>query len=322
MKKSLRILGYVVGLLVLAVAGFATYVAARGIPNYDLQPAPLAAIEATPGRVELGEKLVLASCADCHRNAKTNSLSGQQLMDLTPDFGKVYSANITQDKTHGIGNWSDAQLVSLLRTGVGPNGRFRVIMPNFVHMSDEDMASVVAFLRSDNALVRATPTPSHAQEPSFLLKALTNTVMKPTPAPTAPIAAPPATNAVAYGNYLVVGRYKCYECHSKDFGTNNSLEPARSEGYLGGGNALLNMQGETVLSRNITSEPETGIGDWTEAQFAQAVKFGMTPHGPLAYPMPKYSRLTDEEVHALYAYLQTVPKIKNATPEDGVVAVR
>lgn len=318
--KFLRVVGLLVGLVVLAVAGFAVFVAARGIPSYAPPKLSVAPIDATPARVELGEKLVLSTCADCHLNRQTNVLSGQRLLDVTPDFGTLYSANITQDKEHGIGQWTDAELVALLRTGIGRDGRFRIVMPSFVHMSDEDVASIVAFLRSTSPLVQADPTPSHAQEPSFMAKALVNTVMKPTPVPAQPVVAPAPTDAVAYGRYLVAGRYKCYDCHSKDFKTNNALEPEKSEGYLGGGNVLLNLQGQTVLSRNLTADPETGLGDWTEAQFTQAVKFGMTPHGPLAYPMPKYSRLTDEETHALFAYLQTVPKIKNATPEDGATA--
>jgi mono/diheme cytochrome c family protein len=91
---------------------------------------------------------------------------------------------------------------------------------------------------------------------------------------------------------------------------------------LGGGNTLLNTEGEKVVSRNITADPETGIGTWTEEQFAQSVRFGTSPHGPLAYPMPKYSQLSDHEVKAIFTYLQSVPKIKNATPEDGTVAMR
>ena len=318
--KVLRVMGLVVGLLVLAVAGFAAFISARGIPSYAPPKLSLAPIAATPARVALGEKLVLSTCADCHLNRQTNALSGQRLRDITPEFGTLYAANITQDQAHGIGRWTDGELVALLRTGIGRDGRFRIVMPSFVHMSDEDVASIVAFLRSSSPLVRADPMPSHAQEPSFLAKVLVNTVMKPTPVPARPVLAPAPADAVAYGRYLVVGRYKCYDCHSKDFKTNNALEPEKSAGYLGGGNVLLNLQGQPVPARNLTADPETGLGDWTEAQFTRAVRYGLAPHGPLAYPMPKYSRLTDEETHALFSYLQTVPKLKNATPEDGAVA--
>ncbi|GAA4358663.1 hypothetical protein GCM10023185_24590 [Hymenobacter saemangeumensis] len=319
MKKVFRILGLLLGVFVLAVAGFASYVGISGIPSYQV-PAYSTTIVSTPERVAHGEKLVAASCADCHVDPKTGNLSGQLLRDLPKEFGNIYSANITRDQAHGIGSWTDAQVVTLLRTGIGPDGRFRIIMPSFVHMSDDDVASIVAFLRSDHNWTKANPAPSHAQEPSFLSKALVNTVMKPAPMPSAIITEPVPTDAVALGRYLVVGRYKCYDCHSADFKTNNNLEPEKSEGYLAGGNKMLNLQQQTVVTRNLTMDPETGLGDWTPEQFAQAVRFGMSPHGPLAYPMPKYSRLTDAEASAIWAYLQKVPKIKNATPEDGATA--
>lgn len=323
MKKALRILAAVVVVLLLAVGGFALWVQSRGIPHYAVPKTPAVQVAATPALTDQGQKLVMASCADCHLNQQTRSLSGQKMRDLPPEFGTIYSANITQDPQHGIGRWTDAELVTLLRTGIGKDGRYRVIMPSFVQMSDEDVHSIIAFLRSNNPMVQPNATPTHEQEPSFMLKALSNTVMKPTPMPAAKVVAPEPTDALAYGRYLVVGRYKCYDCHSKDFKTNNPMEPEKSEGYLGGGNALLNMQGQQVLSRNITFEPETGIGNWTEAQFAQSLRFGITPQGTLAPPMPKYSQLTDQEVHAIYAYLQSVPKIKNATPEDkGAIASR
>lgn len=322
MKSSLRLLALLVGVVLLAFIGFLTFVQVRGIPHYAPPQPAIAAIVPTPERVALGEKLTLSICGDCHLNRETNRYSGHRLADLTPDFGRMYTSNITQDPQHGIGRWTDQQLVGLLRTGIGPDGRIRLIMPNFALMSDEDVASIVAFLRSSSPQVQPDPTPTPPQEPSLLLKALANTIMKPAQLPAAPVLAPPPADARTFGHYLVVGRYHCFECHSRDFKTNNPYEPERSEGYLGGGNALLNNQGQTVVSRNLTGDAETGIGNWSEAQFGQALRFGQSPHGPLAYPMSKYSLLTDEEVHGLFVYLQSVPKIKNATPEDGAVAAR
>lgn len=109
-----------------------------------------------------------------------------------------------------------------------------------------------------------------------------------------------------------MGRYLCYECHSKDFKTNNALEPEKSAGYLGGGNLLLDAEGQPIRSANITADPATGLGHWTPAQLAAALRTGQSPHGPVRYPMPKYLAMTDEEVQGLYAYLQSVPKLKSA----------
>ena len=66
-------------------------------------------------------------------------------------------------------------------------------------------------------------------------------------------------------------------------------------------------------SANITLDRETGIGAWTEAQFAEAVRFGKRPDGKaLSHLMPPMSMLRDDEVSAIWAYLQTVPPLKNA----------
>ncbi|SHI81100.1 Cytochrome C oxidase, cbb3-type, subunit III [Hymenobacter daecheongensis DSM 21074] len=322
MKKLFRVLGFTLAGLIFLAACAATFVSVRGIPKYAMPKPTMAAIAYTPARVTQGEKLVNSMCADCHLDRKTRMLSGRRLDDLPPEFGTLYAANITQDPTHGIGRWTDAELVGLLRTGIGRDGRFRIVMPSFVHMSDEDVHSVIAYLRSSAAPVQPNATPSHPQEPSFLSKALVNTVMKPTPLPTRPVVAPSPTDAVAYGRYLVVGRYKCYDCHSHDFKTNNSLEPEKSEGYLAGGTKLLTPTGQEIIAPNLTSDPETGLGNWTETQFVQAVRYGQSPHGPLQMPMPKFTLMDEGEAKAIFAYLRTVPTIKNATPGDGAVAAR
>ncbi|MCR5886400.1 cytochrome c [Hymenobacter sp. J193] len=320
MKKIFRVLGFTVAGVLFVVACAAAFVSVRGIPFYEAPKPQVANIDYTPVRVAQGQKIVNAMCADCHLSRETNALTGKFLPEIPEDFGKLYSANITQDKAHGIGAWTDAELVGLLRTGIGRDGRYRIVMPSFAHMSDEDVYSVIAYLRSNDAQVQPNPTPSHEQEPSFLAKALANTVMKPLPLPTQPVLAPSPTDAAAYGRYLVVGRYMCYDCHSKDFKTNNALEPEKSEGYLGGGNSFMTPDKKEIKSRNLTPDAETGIGDWTENQFVQAVRFGLSPHGPLNAPMPKFSLMDASEAKAIYAYLQTVPAIKHDIPLFGATA--
>ena len=92
----------------------------------------------------------------------------------------------------------------------------------------------------------------------------------------------------------------------------NIEEPEKSEGFMGGGNQMVSIDGQKVTTRNITPDEETGIGSWTEEQFIKALKSGIVPHGPaLRNPMIPYLMLTDEEASAIYAYLRTVPKISN-----------
>ena len=88
--------------------------------------------------------------------------------------------------------------------------------------------------------------------------------------------------------------------------------PEKSPGYFGGGNKPLNFEGKIVLTANLTPDPETGIGNMTEEQFIRAVKYGLKEgEASLQYPMLPYPALTDEEAAAIFAYLQTIPPIKN-----------
>lgn len=60
-------------------------------------------------------------------------------------------------------------------------------------------------------------------------------------------------------------------------------------------------------------DKEPSIGAWTLEQFCEATKYGKNPKGgPLYYPMFPHTTLTDTGVDAIWAYLQTVPPIKNA----------
>ena len=60
-------------------------------------------------------------------------------------------------------------------------------------------------------------------------------------------------------------------------------------------------------------DEETGIGRWTEDEFVKAVKTGILPNGQPAVrpPMKPFAYLSDGEAKAIYAYLKTIPKIKN-----------
>ena len=88
----------------------------------------------------------------------------------------------------------------------------------------------------------------------------------------------------------------------------------------GGGNKLTAKDGKTIItSLNLTPDEETGIGSWTEEQFSNALRNGIVPNGPaLRYPMEPHPRLTDSEVHAIYTYLRSIPKIKNKVERSSL----
>jgi cytochrome c1 len=105
---------------------------------------------------------------------------------------------------------------------------------------------------------------------------------------------------------------ECYSCHSRDFTKNDYVHPEKSEGFFGGGNEMIGMNGEKVVTRNLTMDEETGIGKWKEEDFIKAVKYGIVPSGPaLRPPMTPFTDLTDNEARAIFAYLKSLPKIHN-----------
>jgi hypothetical protein len=311
MKKVLRYTLYLLAFVALVVVGFAAFIALRGIPTYTPKIVETK-IDVTPERIAKGHKLSAMLCNACHMNANTNQLTGK-LMNEVPQFGTIYSKNITSHPEYGIGKWTDGELIYLLRTGIKPDGTFLPIMARLSHLSDEDLYSIIAFLRSDDPWVKATDIRQPDSKYSFLSKFLTNIkAIKPGAVPDKPVANPDTTNAVAWGRYIAVDQLECFSCHSQDFAKNNHDEPEKSAGFFGGGNKMLNSEGKVIYTRNITMDAQTGIGAWTEDQFVQAVKWGKTPHGPaLREPMMPYTYLTDGEAKAIFAYLKTLPKIQN-----------
>jgi mono/diheme cytochrome c family protein len=72
------------------------------------------------------------------------------------------------------------------------------------------------------------------------------------------------------------------------------------------------------FTANITPDPDTGIGTWTEQTFLAAIRTGrhMGKGRPILPPMPyqAMSQLTDADLKAIFAYLHSVPSIRNAVP--------
>ncbi|MDB5190831.1 MAG: hypothetical protein JWQ96_394 [Segetibacter sp.] len=314
MKKIIKVLLLIVAALVVIIAIGAAVVSYRGIPKYQAQQIALK-IDYTPARVENGAKLSSMLCNSCHLSDDTKKLTGRELSEVK-QFGKIFSKNITNDPNAGIGKWTDGELVYFLRTGLRPDGQYvPPYMPKLVHISDEDMNSIIAFLRSDHPNVAADKTQQPECEPSFLAKFLTNIgAFKPFPYPDKPIPGPDTTDLVKHGEYIALYQYECFACHSQDFAKNDYFKPELSEGFFGGGNKMLTREGNELQTLNITMDEKEGIGKWSEGEFVRAVKYGLVPNNKpaLRYPMIPYSNLSDKEVRAIYAYLKTVPKQQNA----------
>lgn len=312
MKTALRYFLYLLVLLIVAVVGFVSFLQIRGIPKYEVDKIDYPQVQFDSAMVAHGAKIASVQCVVCHRGSD-GKLSGRLLGELPPEFGEIHSANITQSKTAGIGSWTDAQLAYLIRTGVRPDGQFIPnYMPKFPHLSEYDLKCVIAFLHSDLPYVQASEIAKVPSKPSLLAKFLCLVAFKKIPYPAAPVAEPDTGDAVAFGHYLVTGRYDCYPCHSADFKTLNQEFPEKTGGYLGGGNKMVSLDGKERLTANLTPDEETGLGRWTLDDFAKAMRESKNKDGhTLRDPMLPYNSLTDTEIKSMWAYLQSVPKISN-----------
>lgn len=315
MKKVFKISGLVlVGtLLLLALVLF--YFNQSGIPEYAWEP-PAEILSLKTSRdsatVARGALIGALHCVKCHGGPE-GRLTGKSMDDLPPMFGKIYTLNITRDSLHGIGAWTDGELYYYLRTGIRKNGSWSPpFMPKYSLMADEDLKAVIAWLRSDDPRLAPDTREFPPNKFNLMVKTLAHTIAVPPPLPARPVLIPDTSDRAAYGKYVANGLNNCFQCHSGDLLKINAQEPEKSFGYYGGGTALRNAAGENILSANLTMDMETGIGAWTEQQFADAVRFGKHPHGgTLRQPMSPYPMLSEQEVKAIFHYLQTIPTIKN-----------
>jgi mono/diheme cytochrome c family protein len=111
------------------------------------------------------------------------------------------------------------------------------------------------------------------------------------------------------GDYLMNSIVACGNCHTQQTPTG----PA--EGMEQAGGLLIDFPEFTVHTPNITPDTETGIGGWTDQQIIDAIREGRRPDGRIiGPPMPieLYRHMSDEDVHALVAYLRAVKPVRNA----------
>jgi mono/diheme cytochrome c family protein len=115
-----------------------------------------------------------------------------------------------------------------------------------------------------------------------------------------------SSDQVERGKYLAIAG-NCVSCHTSPGG-----EP------MAGGLAFRTPFG-TIYSTNITPDPQTGIGEWTQEDFARAVREGVRRDGAHLYPVfpyTSYTLLKDEDVAALFAYFKSLPPVRAAVPEN------
>jgi len=229
----------------------------------------------------------IAGCVLCHSRPGVHLAGGMEMQ--LPNGGVFRGPNITSDRDTGIGAWSDQQVMSAIRLGMLPDGTQLSSMmpyPSYHRMTDADAQAVVAFLR--------------ARPP------IRNRVKRSENLPMPAVAMPPAVGNVdpadddGHGEYLVALMH-CAACHGNDF--------------AGG------KQMGDVVAANITPDPTTGIGTWSEADIARAVREMKTPDGhdilgPMAGYKGAWAILTDRDAHAIAVFIKALAPVKSDRRRD------
>ncbi|MBY3483365.1 c-type cytochrome [Rhizobium laguerreae] len=254
-----------------------------------------------------GEYLTIAAdCAACHTTNGGKPFAGGLPFKLP--FGTIYSSNITTDPDHGIGAWSDAEFVRAVRSGVGVHGED--LYPAFPYasyalMTTDDILAVRAYLRTLAPVAEDAPSNSLAFpfNQRWLMRGWNLLFL-----PSRPFESNPSKDEQwNRGAYLVEALEHCGECH-----TPRGLMFQRKQSE-----ALSGSEVDGWKAWNITSDPDSGIGLWTDDEIASFLSKGhANGHGPAGGPMREavglsLSKLPTSDIEAIVAYLRTVPPIES-----------
>lgn len=276
---------------------------ARTLTNRTFDP--------TPARMERGRYLAenVLSCFECHSQRNWDAPGAPVIADTKgagqvfeeEGLGRLVIPNITPDVETGAGRWTDDMLARAIREGVGHDGRALfplMIYQSYSALSDEDLASVIVYLRSVPAVRNELPKSDLAFPVSFLIRS--------TPRPiTSPVAEPDMSDTVARGAYLVQVA-GCVVCHT----------PMGKGGPIAGmefsGGHFFDGPAGAVASANITPDP-SGIPYYDEALFMQAIRTGQVGARKLNPTMPWgfYKNMSDQDLKAIFAYLRTLKPVSH-----------
>ena len=272
-------------------------------------PASIEAVQATHAQptgsalVAKGEYLTKAAdCAACHTAPGGEPFAGGRAFQLP--FGTIYSTNITPDREAGIGQWSDAEFVRALHRGIGRSGED--LYPAFPYtayalLSTDDVLAIRAYLSTVRpvSLRNTDNTLAFPFNQRYVLRAWKLLFM-----PTRQWE-PSAAHDAAWnrGSYLAEALARCGDCR-----TPRNLMFATKSGRKYAGAVV-----DGWKAYNITSDSETGIGAWSDAEIEQYLSSGHAPaHGSAGGGMGEaidlsLRHLSSEDIAALTRYLRTIP---------------
>lgn len=328
MKKLLRILGYLLLLIVVLAGALLTYVK-TALP--DVGEAEDIKVELTNERIERGRYLAnsVTVCMDCHSVRDWSKFSGPLTEGTLGQGGDrfdqsigmpgvFYARNITPE---GISRYTDGELFRVITTGVTKEGRAMFPLMPFLYygkMDQEDIYSIIAYIRTLEPVKNEVPE----SVPDFPMNFIINTL----PKKASLQKRPDPSDQLAYGAYMV-NASGCIECHTQvDKG---QIIP---EVAFSGGREFNFPDGSVVRSANITTDEKTGIGSWTKEQFLARFKAyadssyvlpGVSP-GEFNTIMPwtMYSQMKEEDLAAIFTYLQSVKPIENNVIKYSVASAQ
>lgn len=255
--------------------------------------------ERTPARLERGRYLTegLLQCFICHSDRDWTKPGAPPVANkkgaghIWEDRPWLVAPNLTPDKETGAGDWTDDMFARAIREGVGHDGRLlhpQMWSGSFRSLSDEDLASVIVYLRALAPVLNPLPKTNIPEERKKTLPTLEPLVD--------PVPQPDLSDAVKRGTYLA-RIADCAGCHT-------AWEAPIVPGFYAGGN-FIERGKEKIFSANLTPD-STGIGYYDDALFRSTIRTGHVKARKLSSLMPwiVFRNLNDDDLKDLFAYLR------------------
>jgi len=256
-----------------------------------------------------------AGCAYCHLPkadwarldaGEMPPLSGGHVFPVP--FGDVRSPNLTPDASGGIGRRTDGEIARQIRHGIRADNRAAFPFMEYQDLSDADLVALLSFLRSQPAVANAVPDLRY----NLMGKALMAFMIKPTGPARTPPATSPAGATVERGEYLANAVASCAACHT------NRSQTGEYIGAKFAGGQRMDIEDDPThvfVTPNLTADAATGlIYSWSEDDFIARFRKGRVL--PVALmPWAAFSRMSDDDLRAIYRYLRSLPPAVNAVGE-------
>jgi len=255
-----------------------------------------------------------AGCGDCHTDTPHHGARYAGGRAIETPFGKIVAPNITPDPATGIGAWRPRDFVAAMRWGIAPDDSHLLTafpFPFYSRMTDRDLADLAAFLGS----LPPVRQPNSSGRRTFFAAARNAVAVAAWPFP-GPWQPDPRHDAQwNRGAYLVATVGRCGDCHTP---RNRWGAPDENLAFVG---APASRSGGKAAP-NITSDPDTGIGNWTEDDIVGMLMDGHTPDlnyvtDAMAEVIKSSAKLSDADRRAIAVYLKSLPAIRNRVPQEA-----